>query len=100
MHGGGEANEAAALGFGPAVLLVETDVLGLGMLRAGYILGTVFGAVLGVILGAVLGVILGGELGARAAERRHAGEDEENGKAESGCGTHAGDFERPALNHA
>ena len=92
MHGGGEANEAAALGFGPAVLLVETDVLGLGMLRAGYILGTVFGA--------VLGVILGGELGARAAERRHAGEDEENGKAESGCGTHAGDFERPALNHA
>jgi hypothetical protein len=39
-------------------------------------------------------------LGTRAAERRHAGEDEENGKAESGCGTHAGDFERPALNHA
>lgn len=70
MHGGGKPNEATAFSLGPALLLVETNVLGLGMLRAGG--------------------VLGGDWCASRGKRQHAGEDEERSNGESGRGNHVG----------
>jgi hypothetical protein len=76
MHGGGEPNKPAVVGLGPALFLVETNVLGLGMVRTDRVLS------------------------ARGRKHQRAGEDEERSNGESGCGNHVGLPERLALNLA
>ena len=90
VHGGGEPDQATAVGLGPALLLVEASMLGLGVNRMG---GVNPHGMRSVGASGLRGV-LGADRGARKDER------EKSGKDKSLRGNHARRSKRLAVNPA